>query len=116
MLRKEQSIRAELYISGSAAQQYFEMLESSTAEIEEQLQYGLKWEPLPDRKDCRISKYCDANPDDRADWDRQHAWLTETLNQLHSVFSARVKSLPAMNGVGEDGQSTNEATDVRLSV
>ncbi|MCG8544044.1 MAG: DUF4268 domain-containing protein, partial [Alphaproteobacteria bacterium] len=61
------------------------------------------WELLPERQDCRISKYCDANPDDRNDWERQHAWLTRTLNEFHSVFARRVKALPNLNDADQEG-------------
>ena len=33
-------------------------------------------------------------PENSDDWDRQHRWLAERLNDLHRVFSARVKALP----------------------
>lgn len=91
--RKKQSIRAELYLKGRFADHFFAELKARKAEIEDEIGYELSWEPLPEGQDCRICKYHDANPDDRDDWGSQHAWLVKTLNEFHSVFSSRVRSL-----------------------
>ena len=93
MQRKEKSIRAELYIKGQSAKEYFSELQVSAAEIEKELGYGLKWELLPEGLDCRVCKYQEADPDDRDDWERQHAWLKKTLQEFHSVLGPRVRAL-----------------------
>lgn len=34
-----------------------------------------------------------AEPDDREDWPRQHAWLLENLESLHAVFQPLVQTI-----------------------
>lgn len=95
MLRKTKQVRAELYILGQPAKRYFEDLQAQSEQIQSELGYPLEWEDMPEGKDCRIAVYLDdADPENREDWDRQHRWLAERLNDLHRVFSARVKALP----------------------
>ena len=95
MLRKTKQVRAELYILGQPAKQYFEALRSQSEQIQSELGYPLEWEDMPEGTDCRIAVYLDdADPENSDDWDRQHRWLAERLNDLHRVFSARVKALP----------------------
>lgn len=94
MLRMQERIRAELYIKGQNAEHYFRGLRGQSEPIHSELGYELEWEELPDGSDCRIAVYLDADPDDREDWNRQHSWLTERLNELHKAFSNRVRALP----------------------
>ena len=95
MLRNGKQVRAELYIRGPSAKQHLEGLRAQSEQIQSELGYPLAWEDLPERTDCRVAVYLDdADPDDRGDWDRQHRWLAERLNDLHRVFSDRVKALP----------------------
>ena len=95
MLRNGKQVRAELYIRGPSAKQHLEGLRAQGEQIQSELSYPLAWEDLPERTDCRVAVYLDdADPDDRDDWDRQHRWLADKLNDLHRVFSARVKALP----------------------
>jgi hypothetical protein len=35
----------------------------------------------------------DVDPEDEADWPRQHQWLAKRLNDFHRVFANRVKAL-----------------------
>ena len=95
MLRKTKQVRAELYILGQPAKQYFEALRSQSEQIQSELGYPLEWEDMPEGTDCRVAIYLDdADPENSDDWDRQHRWLADKLNDLHRVFSARVKALP----------------------
>ena len=94
MIRQKRQIRAELYIAGKDANAFFEMLQRDKALIEQQIGYVLEWEDLPSRRDCRISSNLnEVDPEDEADWPRQHAWLVGRLNDLHRVFSNRVRVL-----------------------
>ena len=95
-LRKQNQIRTELYISGDNAKAFFDLLEQQKDPIEQELNYPLEWEELPARQDCRIAFYLNSvNPEEESDWLRQHEWLAKRLNDMHGVFSRRVKELNA---------------------
>ncbi len=96
MIRQKNQIRAELYISGDSAKAFFGLLERQKNEIEQELGYPLEWKQLPARRDCRISSYLnDVDPEDDADWPRQHEWLAKRLNDMHRVLTDRVRALDA---------------------
>jgi hypothetical protein len=96
MNRLKNQIRAELYIAGDQAKAFFGLLKSQKEEIERELGYSLEWEELPSRRDCRISSQLnDVDPENDADWPRQHAWLAQRLNDMHRVFARRVSALDA---------------------
>jgi hypothetical protein len=51
----------------------------------------LDWEELPGGQDSRISVALDdADPENEADWMRQHEWLARRLNEMHRVLAPRV--------------------------
>lgn len=96
MIRPRNQVRAELYISGDRAKAFFGLLKTQKDAIERELGYPLDWEDLPSRRDCRISSYLkDVDPEDEADWPRQHEWLAKRLNDMHRVFAQRVSALDA---------------------
>lgn len=96
MVRPKNRIQAELYIAGDSAKAFFKLLEQQKNVVEQELGYALEWEELPMRRDCRVASYLnDVDPEDEADWLRQHEWLAERLNDFHRVFSQRVRSLNA---------------------
>jgi len=92
MLRPKNQVRTELYISGDRAKAFFGLLKGQKDAIERELGYPLEWEELPSRRDCRIASYLNAvDPEDEADWPRQHEWLTKRLNDMHRVLAQRVR-------------------------
>jgi hypothetical protein len=94
MIRPKDQIRAEIYISGDQAKSFFGLLKRQRDAIEQELSQPLEWEELPSRRDCRISSYLNgADPEDEADWPRQHEWLAKRLNDMHRVFAPRVRAL-----------------------
>ena len=94
MVRWQNNIRAELYITGANAKGFFRALLRDRAKIEGDLGYALEWDERPDGQDTRIFITLDvAQPDDTSDWPRQHEWLADRLNDLHRVFSRRVSGL-----------------------
>ena len=96
MIRPKNQVRAELYISGEQAKALLATLKMQREQIERELGYSLEWEELPARRDCRIACYLnDVDPENEADWPRQHEWLAKQLNSLHRVFAPRVKTLEA---------------------
>lgn len=107
MLRNKRQIRAELYISGDRAKVFFFQLRDQKAPVENELGFPLEWEELPSRRDSRIAVYLDnVDPEDETDWPRQHEWLASRLNDLHRVFSGRVRMLDA--GAARSGNGTND--------
>lgn len=96
MVRPKRQIRSELYISGDTAKAFFHLLQEQKASVEQELGYPLEWEELPSRRDSRISAYLnDLDPENQEDWPRQHEWLAARLNEMHKVFSNRVRTLDA---------------------
>ena len=94
MIRPEERIRAELYIGGDRAKAFFGLLQREKQAIEKELGLALEWEELPSQQDCRISLYHnEVDPEDEADWPRQHEWLAKRLNEMHRVFAQRVRAL-----------------------
>lgn len=94
MIRPKRQVRAELYIGNENAKAFFHELLKQKDAIEAELGYPLLWEELPNRRDSRISVVLDdVDPEDEADWPRQHQWLAQKLNDFHRVFANRVKTL-----------------------
>jgi hypothetical protein len=83
--------------SGEQAKAFLASLKTQREAIEGELGYPLEWEELPSRRDCRIASYFnDVDPENEADWLRQHEWLAKRLNDLHRVLAPRVKTLEAV--------------------
>ncbi len=96
MSRQKRFIRVELYITGSRAKAFFGLLRNQQTTIENELGYSLDWEELPSGTDSRISRYLrEVDPENEADWPRQHGWLADSLNTMHKVFWRRVRELNA---------------------
>lgn len=94
MLRPKKQIRVELYIEGENAKAFFNLLQQQEDEIKEELGYSLAWEELPNRRDSRIAYYLDnVNPEEKADWQRQHDWLAKHINDMYRIFASRVRAL-----------------------
>jgi hypothetical protein len=94
--RPKRHVRAELYISNPSAKAFFYLLREQKSQIEADLGYSLEWEELPEGKDTRIAvPLTNTDPEDQADWPRQHEWLAARLNDFYRVFVNRVKSLDA---------------------
>jgi Domain of unknown function (DUF4268) len=76
------------------SQRIFGLLKSQKDAIERELSYPLDWEELPEAQECRVSSCLnDADPEDQADWPRQHQWLVKRMDDLHRAFSQRVRAL-----------------------
>jgi hypothetical protein len=94
---------AELYITGPNAKSFFTQLEGQRDQVHRELGYELDWDPLPEGQDCRIAiRLSEADFEDDSDWPRQHQWLAQRLNELHKVFAARLRSLSAGGGDGDE--------------
>jgi len=92
---KRNMVSIELYIGAKDASYFFETLFEQKQSIEKQFGYPLEWEEIPEKQVSRIAFYMkNANLEDKADWPRQHKWLSDTINHFHSVFRDRVLALP----------------------
>ena len=106
-LRKQNQIRAELYLGGANAKAFFGLLKQQKDPIEQELNYPLEWQELPARQDCRIASYLNSvNPEEESDWLRQHEWLAKRLNDMHGVFAQRIRELNADDLAVKLGGST----------
>ena len=96
MNRPNRQIRSELYLYGSSAKAFFHLLHGQKDEIERELGYQLDWRELPEGMNSRIRVPPEsADTFDESDWPRQHEWLATRLNDVHRVFSNRVRVLDA---------------------
>jgi hypothetical protein len=94
MVRTKKQVRAELYMSSAKAKAFFHLLAAQKEAIERELGFALDWEELPEGQDSRISiSLDDADPENEADWPRQHEWLGRRLNEMHRVLAPRVRGL-----------------------
>ena len=92
MALRDQEIRADVYIAGATAKQFFALLQEQKDDVEQELGFSLEWKES--RQDCRILVCLrDADPKKESDWQRQHLWLVEKLNEMHRVFAPRIRSL-----------------------
>lgn len=91
--RQEGWIRAEIYLTGTRAEDHFRQLLDLKDEIEKELGFPLEWYDgaTKDRRIFVSEKI--QNITDRAGWSRQHVWLADRLDDLHRVFHDRVRAL-----------------------
>jgi hypothetical protein len=76
------------------------VLGNKKPQIESEIGYPLEWEELPSGQDSRIARYLDGvDPTDVVDWQRQHDWLAETMNEMHRVFALRVRALQVADDI-----------------
>jgi hypothetical protein len=109
MKRRTKQVDAELYIRGKNAKTFFALLQDQKDAIEQELGFALAWEELPEGQDARIAVYLDnADPEDKADWPRQHDWLARRVNDLRRVLAPRVAALPAAADVAEVEEEVEE--------
>ena len=99
MNSREKCIRVELYISGEDANERLGFLELQKDQIESEIGCSLEWgDQSVTARDRRIAYYLRAvDPDDEADWPRQHKWLAKYLNVMHRAFFQRVRDLGMAN-------------------
>jgi hypothetical protein len=92
--RRQNWVRAEVYLTGPKAGAGFQALLLQRADIEAELGATLTWYDTS-ASDRRI--YIDKvfpNVVDRQSWLAQHLWLVDQLEALHRVFHDRVRALP----------------------
>lgn len=96
MASRTKYVGAAVVMLGPPAKRHYRALLAQKEEIERAAGEQLSWEERPEGVESRIAlQLTGADPADRSDWPRQHAWLRTKLEQLHRVFAPRVKALPS---------------------
>jgi hypothetical protein len=92
----EKRVRAELYIDppGGGASAILTRLQGHRDEIEAAFGAPLSWEPLVDRRACRVAAY---SPDrasvvDREAWPEHRTWLVQTVGDLRHAFGPHLEA------------------------
>nr|PZN50206.1 MAG: DUF4268 domain-containing protein [Chloroflexota bacterium] len=94
MNTRDSVLNVSLIIDGRDAKAQFRALQAQKAEIEAEIGQPLTWRELPGKKSSDISLYLkDVDPNNRAQWPEQHAWLRQTLEAFHHAFAPRVRNL-----------------------
>jgi len=83
-----------LVIYGADHVAFFRLLENEKEEIEREMGCELRWRELPDGKESQVRcEFPDTDPTCKSDWFKQHDIILGKLEDLHRVFSPRVKDL-----------------------
>ncbi|MCS7468515.1 DUF4268 domain-containing protein [Stieleria sp. ICT_E10.1] len=82
----------------------FKLLEKDRTEYEARFGGPLEWLERPSRKQKLIKvELPGADPANREDWPRQHAWIHEKLNALHATFSSAARTLDPADYEPDEG-------------
>ena len=109
MRKSGRSIRAELYLTGATAKPFFHLLRQQQEAVEKELGYALEWDEKTDTNYSRIAIFLhDVDPEDEADWPRQHGWLADRLNELHCVFRQRIRTLHSDESHGTSSEDDED--------
>ena len=103
-------LSCELYMGGSQASLIFAHLETQrpTIEAELGLEGQLDWQPLPDRKACRIAIYKETGSlDDREQWPASYEWLLDWAEKFRTVFAQRIKDIVLPESVNADVEAAS---------
>lgn len=90
--RRENWIRAEIYLTGKTARDYFDWLKGERAAIEAETGPLVWYDGAANDRRIYLEQAC---PDvgARDGWEAQHRWLAERLEILHRAFHDRVRRL-----------------------
>lgn len=105
-------LSCELYIGHSQSDVIYEKLEAEQGTIETELGLvgELDWQPLPEKKSCRIALYKDTGSlDDREKWPGSYEWMLGWAEMFKHVFAQRVKDIVLPQPVAVAEAETPEA-------
>jgi len=89
-------VRIGMSCYGHNGTAHFQILQEDKEAIEQELGEALNWEPLPGRKESRVTlALSSVDPMNRDEWPGQQGWMVEKLEKFHGVFSPRIKKLNA---------------------
>ncbi len=88
----DKSISVQLEIDTQDTKADYAALHNDKEAIEHAIGDTLLWEERPDKKRSRITLLRrDCDPKDRGLWQKQHAWLVDKQELLHSVFVKQIE-------------------------
>ncbi len=92
--RKQNWVRAEVYLTGPKADAAFRLLQERRVEIEADFGETLQWydTSASDRRIYVEKSFPDVR--DQKSWPAQHQWLAGRIGELHRCFHDRVRALP----------------------
>jgi len=96
LIFSKNEVRVEFYMSRSQAeanQFVFDRLESQKAHIETGFGAPLTWQPLPNRKACRIVFAKPVDGYDKANWPEMIQWLVEHMTRLEKALSGPLEKI-----------------------
>ncbi|PYT03983.1 MAG: hypothetical protein DMF65_03075 [Acidobacteria bacterium] len=94
MYVRARRVTVALMLSGAQAKEHFRALLPEKETIEAEIGAPLDWQERPKQGVSQILLHREnANPQDRADWPAQHAWLRERLESFYRAFAPRIRNL-----------------------
>ncbi len=96
LIFSKKEIRVELWIAKSSAESNtfaFNWLYEHKALIEKSFGHGMKWEPLPGKKSCRISFATPATSLDESNWPAMIDWLLVNLTAFEKALDPFIAPL-----------------------
>lgn len=110
MQTQKKAISVELWFN-DREKAYFNLLLKEKDAIEREIKKGVPgaepvWREMRDKKMSNIQITQEADPNDRADWPNQHAWLLNGIETFNRVFRERIRNIdPAEWDGGEDAEA-----------
>jgi uncharacterized protein DUF4268 len=101
-------LSCDFYLGHSQSGLIYEQLESERAAIEAELglEGKLDWQPLPDKKSCRIALYREIGSlDHRDQWPPSYEWMLDWAEKLKAAFAHRVKAIVLPEAVNPEVQA-----------
>ena len=98
-------LSCELYLGHSQAGLIYEQIERERVVIETELGLDgkLDWQPLPDKKSCRLALYKEIGSlDVRYQWAASYAWMLDWAEKFKAAFAQRIKDIVLPDVVNVD--------------
>ncbi|MBS0879822.1 DUF4268 domain-containing protein [Pantoea sp. JGM49] len=112
LIFSKKEIRVELWIAKSSAESNtfaFNWLYEHKALIEKSFGHGMKWEPLPGKKSCRISFATPATSLDESNWPAMIDWLLVNLTAFEKALEPFIAPLNmALKDISNAPEETEE--------
>ncbi len=90
---RDNFLRVEFLITTENSKEDFRRLkEKYEQQSYEQISKDLIWDEIPEKKMSWVYLKKKANVSDKSDWDNQHQWIMETLEQFDRFFRPKVKN------------------------
>jgi hypothetical protein len=95
---QNQQIRTELYIDsgdGEVNARIFAALQAHMAEVEERFGEPMSWEPLPNRRACRIAVYAPGDVTQSASYEEYISWFIEVGTRFRAALAPYAPAVAA---------------------